>query len=75
MTRLRDELLSRLRALVASRGLDVGQVARRSGVHPKTVRRLLSGEMMSLATLEAIERGLRADLVGRDRTETHGGEG
>lgn len=69
MTRLRDELLSRLHALLATRGLDASQVARRSGVHVKTVRRLLAGEMMSLATLEAIERGLRADLVGRDRFE------
>lgn len=63
VTRLRDELLSRLRALVEARGLDVGQVARRAGVHPKTIRRLLAGEPVSWETIEAVERGLRVDLA------------
>lgn len=65
MTGLRAELLARLRELVEARKLTPHQVARRSGLHVKTIRRLLRGETMLLETIEQVEQSLRADLLRR----------
>ncbi len=61
---LRAELRARLVEALQRKRLDVDQVARRAGLHPRTIARLLRGETQSLATLEQVADALRIDLLG-----------
>jgi transcriptional regulator with XRE-family HTH domain len=74
---VRAGLVERLRGIVEARGYTAEQVAARAGLRtPRTVHRVLTGETCSLETLEAIEVGLRVDLLdcpcqegGQNRSE------
>lgn len=59
MTTLRAEYLATLRRALAAGGLSSAELARRAGVHVKTIRRLRAGCSVSLTTLDAL-----ADALG-----------
>lgn len=61
---LREALLVRLRAALEARRWDYRRLAERSGLHPKTVRRLLEGQRFSLPTAERVARALGVDSNG-----------
>lgn len=58
---MREALLTRLREALERRRWDYRRVAERTGLHPRTVRRLLEGRSFSLSTAERVSRALGVD--------------
>lgn len=63
---LRDDLLgdlaAQLRALLEKREMTMGQLADRTGIDPRTLRRMFSGKHLNAAPLAGVLQVLRADL-------------
>lgn len=66
---LREELRARLVAAIQVKRLDIEQVSIRTGLHERTVARLLRGETMDLRTLEQVADALRVDLMEERKVE------
>lgn len=64
----RSTLLARVQAAVDRKGLTVEQLAMRTGLHRKTIRRFLAGETFSLDTLERVEEALHIRVAGDEQS-------
>lgn len=60
---LREELRARLIRAIQRKKLGVEQVALRTGLHERTIQRLMSGETLRLVTLEEVAEALRINLL------------
>jgi transcriptional regulator with XRE-family HTH domain len=62
-TDIEREIVGRLAIAIALKKLTPRAVAQRSGLHPRTVRRILSGATFSLDTVRAIAQALHVPLT------------
>jgi transcriptional regulator with XRE-family HTH domain len=61
-TDVRERLSTRLRREARMQGLTGNEIARRGGMDPRTVRRVLSGHTMCWDTLTEVSRVMRLKL-------------
>lgn len=73
----RERMLAEIRTAIGEGRGSIQGVAQRTGLHQRTVRRLLQGETRSDDALERVARALRVEVpeVAEDSTMRHGAAG